>query len=314
VGARKCVFTGAARRVQLRGRVRTHLHLVAALRRLLHTSVPISLAVLACDDAAIEETVRVASDQAPYAALLEACRADDAACDPLCEKVLAGQGEDPTFVLLEECRFRDVEAGVAEVEITYSYPPEGCGRRPAGWQPRQAAGGALADHLARCAELEHASVHAFLRLARELEGLGAPTHLIAAAGAAAIEEIRHAALMGGLAAALGVAAGTPVVSSERARSIGEIAEENAAEGCVREGLGALVAGFESIRAGDPIHRAAQAIIAPDERRHAALARAVDRFLAPRLTRAGARRVAEARRAALADLGIPERHRLAEVLL
>jgi hypothetical protein len=105
-----------------------------------------------------------------------------------------------------------------------------------------------------------------------------------------------------------------VVSPARARSIGEIAEENAAEGCIREGLGALLAGLASIRAADPIHRAAQAIIAPDERRHAALARAVDRFLTPRLTRAQARRARDARRAALADLRIPERHRLAEVLL
>lgn len=285
----------------LRRGVRTHLHLVAALRRLLHASVPISLAVLACDDTAIEETVRVASDRAPYAALVEACRADDDACDPLCEKVLLAEGEDPTLVLLEECRFRDLDAGVAEVDITYSYPPEACGRRPAGWQPRAAAGGALAGHLARCAELEHASVFAFLRLARELDELAAPRRLVAAARAAAADEVRHTVLMSGLAAALGAAPVRASVVAPRTRSIGAMAEENAAEGCVREAFGALVAGWAARRALDPVYRAAQAIIAPDESRHAELAHAVDRFLAPRLTAAEARRTTDARRAARADL-------------
>jgi hypothetical protein len=83
---------------------------------------------------------------------------------------------------------------------------------------------------------------------------------------------------------------------------------------VREALGALVAGWQAARAADPLHAAAQSIIAPDERRHAELARSVDRFLAPRLARAERRRVAEARRAAVADLGVPDRHPLASHLL
>ncbi|HEU5059402.1 MAG TPA: hypothetical protein VFU21_22870, partial [Kofleriaceae bacterium] len=181
--------------------------LAAALGRLLRTSVPASLAFGACDGdtGSIEETVRVRSDQAPYADLVAACRADDLACDPLCEKILAAEGEDPTYVTLEECRFRDLAAGLAEVELTYSYPPEACGRRPAGWTPSAASGATPAAHLARCAELEEVSVHAFLRLARELGELGAPPALVAAARAAAADEVRHAALMGGLARALGAA-------------------------------------------------------------------------------------------------------------
>ena len=304
--------SGAARRLQPRDSVRTALprrRLVAVLRRLLHTSVPASLAFVGCDDVGgVEETVRVASDRAPYGPLVEACRDDDAACDPLCEKILAAEGEDPTFVILEECRFRDLAPGVAEVEMTWSYPPEACGRRPAGWAP-SAPGecGVLAAHLARCAELEHASVFAFLRLARELEELGAPDPLAAAARGAARDEIRHTALMGGLARALGVTPPPVEVAAAAARSIGDIAEENAAEGCVRESYGALLASWQAAHAADPLVAAAQSIIAPDERRHARLARAVDRFLAPRLSGAERRRVADARRAALADLGLPSGH-------
>jgi len=312
VGSRKYVFARAARRLQLRRGVRTVLprrRLVAVLRRLLHTSVPISAAFLGCDDATgIEETVRVASDREPFGPLVAACRADDAACDPLCEKILAEEGEDPSYVIIEECRFRDLDARVAEVELTYSYPPEACGRRPADWTPSaEPARGALGAHLARCAELEHASVFAFLRLAGELAELGAPPPLVAAARAAAADEVRHTLLVGGLARALGAEPPPVVVSGGGARSAGSIAEENAAEGCVREAFGALVATWLAANAADPILAAASAIIAPDERRHARLARAVDRFLAPRLSRADARRVRDARRAALADLRLPAGH-------
>ena len=289
--------------------------LVVLLRRLLHTSVPVSLAIAACEDTgAIEETVRVRSDQAPWAELVAACRADDDACDPLCEKVLAAEGEDPTYVTLEECRFRDLAADLAEVELTYRYPPEACGRRPAGWTPAATAGGSVAAHLARCAELEEVSVHAFLRLAAELAELDAPPPLVRAARAAAADEVRHAALVGGLARALGAAPPPVRVAAAGSRSPGDIAEENAAEGCVREGFGALLATWQAVHAADPLVAAASAIVAPDERRHARLARAVDRFLAPRLTRAEARRVREARRGALAGLPLTGAHPIAERLL
>ena len=286
--------------------------LAAVLARLLRTSVPASLAFVGCEepDSAVEETVRVRSDQAPYADLIAACRADDFDCDPLCEKILVARGEDPTYVTLEECRFRDIAAGLAEVELAYTYPPDGCGRRPAGWIPTGGAGASPGAHLARCAELEEISVFAFLRLARELEELGAPPALAAAARSAAGDEVRHAALMGGLARALGAAPPPVDPPAAGARSIGAIAEENAAEGCVREAFGALCATWQAVHAADPVIAAASAIIAPDEHRHARLARAVDRFLAPRLGRADARRVADARRAALADLRVPESHPVA----
>jgi hypothetical protein len=289
--------------------------LAAALGRLLRTSVPASLAFVGCEDydSAIEEMVRVRSDQAPYADLIAACRADDLACDPLCEKILVAEGEDLTWVTLEECRFRDIAAGLAEVELTYSYP-DGCGRRPAGWIATGAAGASPGAHLARCAELEEISVFAFLRLARELEELSAPPALVAAARVAAEDEVRHAAIMGGLARAHGAAPPPVDTPSAGARSIAAIAEENAAEGCVREAFGALCATWQAVHAADPVIATASSIIAPDERRHARLARAVDRFLTPRLGRADARRVADARRAALADLRVPETHPVALRLL
>ena len=286
--------------------------LAATLGRLLRTSVPASLVFGGCegDYGAIEETVRVRSDQDPYADLIAACRADDLACDPLCEKILVAEGEDPTYVTLEECRFRDLAAGLAEVEMTYSYPPEACGRRPAGWIPTGAAGRGAGAHLARCAELEEVSVFAFLRLARELEEMRAPAALADAARAAADDEVRHAAMMGGLARALGAAPPPVEAPAAAVRSIGAIAEENAAEGCVREAFGALCATWQAVHAADPVIAAASAAVAADEHRHARLARAVDRFLAPRLGRADTRRVADARRAARADLGVPETHPIA----
>jgi hypothetical protein len=282
-------------------RVLRHRHLRAALNRLLRASIPVL--ALGCEDgSAVEETVRIYADRPPYVDLVADCRADDLACDPLCQKVLGAQGEDPSYLTLHECRFRDLTGGMAEVEMTYSYPPEACGRRPPGWSPSAVpAAGALSAYLARCAELEHASVFAFLRLARELEDSGAPAPLPAAARRAALDEVRHTALMGGLARWLGAEPASAQVIDAAPRDLAAIAEDNAAEGGAREAFGAALATWQAAHATDLMLRAAMAIIAPDERRHARLAAQVDRFLRPRLTRTAARRVGEARRAAIADL-------------
>ena len=75
------------------------------------------------------------------------------------------------------------------------------GRRPLGLQPpsRKASRTPSGRLLAEMAYLEAASVHAFVVLARELEGHGAPARLCAASRRAAGDEIRHAAVMRKLA-------------------------------------------------------------------------------------------------------------------
>jgi rubrerythrin len=177
-----------------------------------------------------------------------------------------------------------------------------CGRRPAGLaRPRPCAGDATARWLATAAHLEAASVPAFERLAGELADHGAPRRLVAAARAAARDEVRHAARLGALAIARGVRPAPVVVRPRRARSLAAIAVENAVEGCVRESYGAIVARRQAAAARDGEVRAAMARIAPDEARHAVLAHAIDAWATPRLTSANRRRVAAARRAAVVEL-------------
>jgi hypothetical protein len=129
---------------------------------------------------------------------------------------------------------------------------------------------ALTAHFAITAELEAASVHAFERLAAELEAHGAPATLSARARRAARDEIRHARVMRSFARRHGGHPVTPRRAPAPVRTLEEIARENAVEGCVRETYGAAVATFQAEHAADPELRAAMARIADDETRHAAL--------------------------------------------
>jgi hypothetical protein len=86
-----------------------------------------------------------------------------------------------------------------------------------------------------------------------------------------------------------------------ARSLLEVARENAAEGCVRETFGALVATWQARTAADPLVRATMAGIAVDESRHAALSWAIDGWARSRLGAAGGRELDEARAEARMEL-------------
>jgi hypothetical protein len=132
----------------------------------------------------------------------------------------------------------------------------------------------LGDLLARMAHLEAAGVIAFERLAVELAAHGAPQSLIGQATGAAEDERRHAHSIADLAWARG---GEPVAVETlpfTARSLFEMALENAVEGCIRETYGALVGAYQATRARDLDLRLAMRTIAPEEARHAALAHAV----------------------------------------
>jgi hypothetical protein len=124
--------------------------------------------------------------------------------------------------------------------------------------------------------LEHASVASFGRFALELLAVGAPPDLVEAAHRAALDEIRHARLCFALA---GAYAGAPIAPSafpfggaiEVSSDLAVVAANTAREGCIGETLAAVQAAEQLGQATDPAVRAALAIIAADEARHAELA-------------------------------------------
>ena len=129
----------------------------------------------------------------------------------------------------------------------------------------------LGRAFAEIAELEWTSVTAFERLARALAHHGAPEELVSRAARFAHDERRHTSLITELAHAHG---GTPDLRApsghETTPSLRSLAEENAAEGCVRETLGALVAQVQALRSSSASVREVFGAVAEDEARHAEL--------------------------------------------
>lgn len=178
------------------------------------------------------------------------------------------------------------------------------GRRPRGLRrgDPEPASGSLGHVLAAMAHLEAASVLSFERLASELRAHGAPARLSARSMQAASDEVRHARMMGHLAARAGVKKVRPArVRRQAPRGLEAIALENAVEGCVRETFGAAQAHVQAARAQDPKVRAAMSRIATDETRHSELSWAVARWIEPRLDAAARRRIDAARARAVAEL-------------
>ena len=135
----------------------------------------------------------------------------------------------------------------------------------------------------RSAELEHASVVAFGRLAERLVELGAAADLVERAHLAAIDEIRHARLSYALASTYaGKALGPgpfPALASGEARrksspryvALASLAKASFVDGCLGEGLAAAVAQRASACVTDLGLRSMLSTIAEDEARHAELA-------------------------------------------
>jgi bacterioferritin (cytochrome b1) len=184
---------------------------------------------------------------------------------------------------------------------THSEPRHNCGRRPAGvFAGACSEPGDLGAELAAMAELEAVSVPAFDRLARELAAHGAPADLVRRARIAMGDEVRHARMMTELAAQFG---GTPraiEVPALPIRALDEIGRENAAEGCVREAYGALVATYQGETAAPALREVFRAI-ARDEREHAALAEDVDRWIGERLDATAREDLMNARASARIDV-------------
>ncbi len=280
----------------------------ATLQRLVLAAAPVAAAGCGiggdpCVDDA--EKVVVVSEPPPAAleALVRACEAEPDECIALCNRILLDTEGYEGATGCEVIHRADEH----EVRIGYEVATgaSGCpvpGRRPHGLRAaRGRAGSACGAWLGRAAHLEAASVHAFVRLARELAVHGAPARLRRAALAAAHDEARHAAIMGRLARAHGAAPPAVEVTPLAERALEALAVDNVEEGQVGETWAALTAAWQARHAADPEVRAAMRGIAADEARHAALSWRVQRWASERLDDAGLRRVADARRRAVASL-------------
>lgn len=194
--------------------------------------------------------------------------------------------------------------------------PFGCGRLPSGFDVARLAalghrGSAspLAAEFGRIAMFESLSVAAFAELSRHLGRLG----LLTAPLAARLERVRaderrHARQARSVLRRLGARAARTPRLPRRARTLEQVAEDNAVDGCVREAFGAALACLQGRTARDPAVRAFFRAIAVDELRHAALSWDLHAVLWGRLP-AGARvRVVAAQRRALEGLARgPEPH-------
>lgn len=160
----------------------------------------------------------------------------------------------------------------------------------------------LGAYLARLAREERASVSAFESLHGDLAAHGAPRKLVEGARKSALDERRHARMVGALAKRCGGAVDRQHERFRRkSRTLSSIASDNAVEGCVRETYAALLASFQAVHARDATLRRMLATIARDETRHAALSWAIARWSEGQLSPSARARVDSARRRALAEL-------------
>ena len=139
----------------------------------------------------------------------------------------------------------------------------------------------VAAYFEALAYFEEASVDAFDALRSELEVHGAPRPLVAAAARASDDERMHARIARTLAMRFGGRPSLPPAAPRGARTLEEIALENATLGCIRGSYGAAVVRVQAVRASDPVVRAAMKRLAPEEARHAELAWAVHGWLCAR---------------------------------
>jgi hypothetical protein len=163
------------------------------------------------------------------------------------------------------------------------------------------------------AYLEAVSVHAFVRLERELRAHRAPASLIRDARRAAREERRHTKIMSALAGRRGVDPQMPTaLKSANVRPLFDVVLENAVEGCVRETYGAVMGLIEAERATDASVRGAFRSVAADECRHAELAWAVHSWATSQLSKAQLEQIQRAMRAAITEIAATDK-RTAELL-
>ncbi len=132
----------------------------------------------------------------------------------------------------------------------------------------------VADAWRRDGLTEHASITSFMRARAELLAIGAPHELLDGCERAAVDEVEHARLCLGLAAAISGAALEPgplALPDPRGGGPIRVALDTFAEGCVSETIAAAGVRRAARLARDPVVRALLDRIADDEAEHAALA-------------------------------------------
>jgi hypothetical protein len=211
-----------------------------------------------------------------------------------------GEGNDRVEYEVEVASNGTVTGGESVV-VEVGDPNCAIGRRPQALRSRAARGRSVGSFFAQAAHLEAASVPAFEQLAVELSVHGAPRGLVRAAWRSRADEIRHVAMTTAMSRRFGVIPERPVLGPRHVRSLASVAIDNAAEGCVRETFGALVAAVQARRARYPWLRRGLARIAADEARHATFSWALDAWARERLTAGERRAVDEARRRAAEQL-------------
>jgi len=135
---------------------------------------------------------------------------------------------------------------------------------------------ALADAYTREAMAEHASVASFSRFALQCLACGAPSALVRGAQQAALDEVAHAELALGLAAAYGGTELCPGRLDVRGALDGEldpigVARSVAREGAIAETVSALIVAAARDAAEEPAVRAILTRVAEEELEHALLA-------------------------------------------
>ena len=134
---------------------------------------------------------------------------------------------------------RTLDCPTSPANVTISCVEVCTGRLTEGYRAPGGADGE-GERLAAMAYLEAVSVHAFERLERELDAHMAPPTLLRAARRARRDEVRHTAMTTRLARRHGASPRLPESPAPaRARSLFEVALENAVEGCIRETYGAV---------------------------------------------------------------------------
>ncbi len=182
----------------------------------------------------------------------------------------------------------------------------GIGRRPDGLVVCDAEGASEAGaFFARMEQLERAAVVAFARAAIELRARDAPPHLVRDVIRARREEETHVVIAARWRAHFGGVLGAIHVPSEGARSLEDLARENAAEGCVHETWGAVLALAHARRAAsdealDAMSRDLH-VIAADEASHAALSHRLDAWMRTSLSPRARRALDHARRDAIEEV-------------
>lgn len=143
------------------------------------------------------------------------------------------------------------------------------GRRPIGYIEPNGNGSDLGAHFAQVAQLEAASVLAFVELAQQLKGFKAPNRLVRRCLMAADDEVRHARAFMNLAKGFGSTI-QPIDCEAVPSDMLSVALHNAVEGCVFETWAALTAHHQAARCEIPALKKLYAMVAADETRHGQL--------------------------------------------